>query len=135
MTIEEIVRKATGERGKVVTGHAAVEMLREILASEDCGNKDCPIHGPEDDGRIKDGDLDNLDSAKAWDLAIGTTGAAHNALLAGNATKTALLQKQADLWTRIGDKLATAEMHQQWEQEAARDGRLDARENDTNATD
>lgn len=95
--------------------------IGKMIGLEDCGDAACPLHGEQEerreDGKIYAGDLESLTAEGAFNMMVGATAAASNAILDKKWDKAAIMQRQADLWNDIHTVLeqqeATAEIRAQ----------------------
>lgn len=115
---------------KLVSGPEAVGILDAILKGEteklrkatNCGDPNCPVHAefnqeqaPQPGAKfnpadlITNKDLEPMTSAEAYEIAIGTTAGAHNALVRREHKRARRLQKQAELWFEVASVLNEAE--------------------------
>jgi hypothetical protein len=114
--IEDALNGDTGPKVRVIRGNSFADLLAQV--SEDCGEKDCPIHGStplkreDDENLLGPEDLEGMDSKTALQGALGSTALAHNYLVAGKATEARLEQLQADLWLRLSEAFANQEIQQ-----------------------
>jgi FtsZ-binding cell division protein ZapB len=107
---------------KVVGGKDGLKGLIDVLssavasavASADCGDDDCPIHGsqaPEAEARglIGDDEVNALDSRMALDLAVAAGAAAENAIRRGDLRAGRERRELATMWIDLHTALADQE--------------------------
>jgi hypothetical protein len=86
-----------------------LRLLSEELNSQDCGERDCPLHGHLKNGNLLDADA-SLSAGEALELAEGAIVSASNQITAGSDQRAKVLQVQARLWLDLHDRLVAEEL-------------------------